>query len=396
MLPLLNGITVLDLSSIVMGPMAAQALGDLGADVVKIEPLAGDLARASGTPGPDGTGALFANNNRNKRSVVLDLKSAGDRAILDHMVGRADVLLHNLRPRSARRLGVDAERLMVINPRLVHCATVGFGSDGPYAERPAYDDIIQAAAGLVSLPAETGREPAFVPSIIADKVAGLYAVQGVLAALHHRERTGRGTTVEVPMFECLVSFLFNEHLDAASFDADAAAGYRRLLNEQRKPHPTADGWLAVMPYTSAHWHRLMSELGRRDILCADWFATAAGRNARSAELYGAVTEGLAGQTTAYWIDRLETLEIPYSQINSLNSLLSHPHLAAKNFFRPRDDTSGRVRSVPQPVTFSALEETPDRRAPRRGGDMKDVLSQFGFGDDKIDRIMDGRNRGGAA
>ena len=396
MLPLLSNVTVLDLSSIVMGPMATQALGDLGADIIKIEPPAGDLARASGTPGPDGTGALFANNNRNKRSIVLDLKSKDDRTVLDRLVARADVLLHNLRPAAAKRLGLDAARLLALNPRLIHCATVGYGSDGPYAEKPAYDDVIQAASGLVYLPTETGREPAFVPSIVADKVAGLYAVQAVLAALYRRERSGSGCAIEVPMFECLVSFLFNEHLDAASFEEDAAPGYRRLLTEHRRPHAAADGWLAVMPYSEAHWRRLLKEFGRQDILDADWFPTAAGRNARSAELYQAISEGLSEQGTAHWIGRFEELDIPYSCINSLRSLLDHPHLAAKGFFRPRDDTAGRVRSVPQPVRFSDVQESPDRAAPRCNGDMREILTQFGFGEDEIGRILERRDSLSAA
>ncbi|MGN6766482.1 MAG: CaiB/BaiF CoA transferase family protein [Rhizobiaceae bacterium] len=389
MLPLLSDITVLDLSSIVMGPMATQALGDLGADIIKIEPPDGDLARASGTLGPDGTGALFANNNRNKRSIVLDLKNEDDRNVLDRMVMHADVLLHNLRPAAAKRLGLDSGRLLALNPRLVHCITVGYGSDGPFAERPAYDDVIQAAAGLASLPSETGGGPAFVPSIVADKVTGLYAVQAVLAALHRREHIGQGCAVEVPMFECLVSFLFNEHLDAASFGENAVPGYRRLLTEYRRPHATADGFLAILPYSEAHWRRTLKEFGRQDILDAGWYSTPAGRNAHSAELYQAISECLAERETSHWIDRFEELDIPYSPINSMRSLLDHPHLAAKEFFRPRDNTAGRVRSVPQPVRFSGMEEAPDRAAPRRNADMQEILAQFGFGEDEIARISKG-------
>lgn len=387
MLPLLKEITVLDLSSIVMGPMAAQTLGDYGATVIKIEPPDGDLARASGAPGPDGIGALFANNNRNKRSVVLDLKSDAGRAAFGRLVDHADVLLHNMRPRAAERLGITASELLARKPSLIHCATIGFGSDGPYADRPAYDDIIQAAAGLASLPGEYGEQPAFVPSIVADKIAGLEAVQAILAAIIHRYRTGSGCAIEVPMFECLVAFLFNEHLNAASYDEAARPGYARLLNRHRKPHATSDGWLAVMPYSERDWRRLMREIGRDDILDADWFATASGRNVNAAHLYEALSAGLAAHATAYWVERLDRLDIPYSEVNTLQSLLDHPHLASKDFFRSRDGLAGRVRSVPQPVMFSVDEEARDTPAPTKGADTRAVLAEFGFRDEEVDELM---------
>ncbi len=388
MLPLLEGITVLDLSSIVMGPMAAQTLGDYGATVIKVEPPEGDLARASGTPGPDGTGALFANNNRNKRSIVLDLKSDRGRAVLDRLLQRADILLHNMRPRAAERLGISAARLMALRPDLIHCAAVGFGSDGPFADRPAYDDIVQAAAGLASLPGEFGEQPAFVASIVADKVAGLKAVQAILAALMYRERTGRGCAIEVPMFECLVAFLFNEHLDAATFGGDAAPGYARLLNPHRKPYATADGWLAVMPYSEKDWRRLLVEFGRSDVLEAEWFASAAGRNGNSARLYQVLAEGLKSRSTADWAECLDRLDIPYSEVNSLESLLEHPHLKAKDFFRPVDGFEGRVRSVPEPVCFSLGETSANRAAPLKGADTREILAEFGLTEEEIDDLVE--------
>lgn len=386
MLPLLKGITVLDLSTIVMGPMAAQTLGDYGAAVIKIEPPEGDLARASGTPGPDGTGALFANNNRNKRSIVLDLKTDRGRSTLDRLVERADIVLHNMRPRAAERLGISATRLLSRKPDLIHCATVGFGSDGPFADRPAYDDIVQAAAGLAAMPEEFGEKPAFVASIVADKVAGLKAVQAILAALNYRERTGRGCAIEVPMFECLVAFLFNEHLDAATFQSEAAPGYARLLNPHRKPYATADGWLAVMPYSEKDWRRLLAEFGRGDLLETDWFASAAGRNGNSANLYQVLADGLKTRSTAEWAECLDRLDVPYSEVNSLASLLEHPHLKAKDFFRSRDGFEGRVRSVPEPVTFSLDEDQPNAGAPAKGADTRSILSEMGLSDEEIDEF----------
>ena len=189
------------------------------------------------------------------------------------------------------------------------------------------------------------------------------------------------------MFECLVAFLFNEHLDAASYDETAAPGYRRLLNAHRKPHATADGWLAVMPYSEEDWCGLLGELGREDLLQSEWFSSAAGRNAHSALLYEALSEGLPRRTMAYWTACLDRLDIPYSEVNSLQSLLSHPHLLAKDFFRRRDDLPGRVRSVPQPMGFSVDEVAPDRGAPAKGADTRAVLIEFGFGEEEIESLL---------
>jgi len=268
-LKLLADVRIVDLTSIVLGPMATQTLADLGADVIKVESLDGDLARSSGVAGPDGMGAVFANNNRNKSSIALD------------------------------------------------CAATGYGSNGPYAGRPAYDDVIQAVSGLASLPMHTGSDPAYVPSVMADKISALHIVYGILAALYDRQRTGNGCTMEVPMYESLVSFVMNEHLDAATFSDNAEPGYGRLLNPNRRPFKTADGWLAVMPYNESQWTRLLSLLDRGDVLNEDWFASAAGRNSHSALLYGILVEEMPKESTEVWIQKLVDLDIPHSPVNTL-------------------------------------------------------------------------------
>ncbi|MAY64064.1 MAG: CoA transferase [Rhizobiales bacterium] len=377
MLDLLKSVRVLDASSIVMGPMAGQILGDLGAEVIKLEPPSGDLARTSGTPGPDGTGALFANNNRNKLGVVADLKTMEGQRTLASLLERCDVVLHNMRPAAAARIGLDAETVRRGRPSIVHCAAVGYGSDGPYAGRPAYDDIIQAAGGLAGLSMRVGGEPAYVPSIVADKIGGLHIVYAVLAALLARERTGRGRAIEVPMFECLAAFLMNEHLDAASFDADGKAGYERLLNPHRRPHATADGWLAVMPYDERHWRAILEEMGETAIPAEPWFADPAQRNARSGVLYHRLATGLTERPTAAWIAVCESGDIPYAQVNSIDDLLTDPHLAARGFFSATDPFPGRVRSVPLPVRFSDTASGPDRAAPGLGEHTAEILDRAG-------------------
>lgn len=383
---ILGGVRIVDVTTIVMGPMASQILADLGADVIKVETLDGDLARHSGTPGPEGMGALFANNNRNKKSLALDLREAAGKDVMRRLIGRCDVVLHNMRPEAAARLGLSPEAVRSLNPAAIHCAAVGFGSGGPYSGRAAYDDVIQAVSGLAALPLALGREPAYVPTIAADKIAALHVVYAVLAALMRRARTGEGCSVEVPMFEALAAFLLNEHLDAATFAADGEPGYVRLLNANRRPYRTKDGWLAVMPYSEQHWRRTLAELGREDITAEPWFATASGRNARSETLYGLLAECLPERTTAAWTDAFERLDIPHATVNTLQGLLDDPHLDAVGFFNPVDGLEGRTRSIPQPVKFFEVEDRPDTAPPAIGADTGQVLADLGYTQAEIDAL----------
>ena len=387
MLNLLDGIRIVDVTTIVMGPMASQMLADLGADVVKVEPLSGDLARQSGTMGPDGMGALFANNNRNKKSLALDLRKAEGKEILEKLLERSDVLLHNMRPKAAERLDLSRDAVRRINPAIIHCAAVGFGSGGPYAGRAAYDDVIQAVSGLASLSLEVGGEPQYVPSIMADKTAAMHVVYAILAALLKRERTGEACAVEVPMFESMVAFLMNEHLDAASFDVTGKPGYSRLLNPNRRPYRTADGWLAVMPYSGEQWQRTLAELGLAAVMEEPWFSSAAGRNSHSQTLYGLLADVLPGRTTAQWMGVFARLDVPHAMINRLEDLLDDPHLDAVDFFKPSDGLRGRKRSVPQPVRFSHVEERPDFAPPALGADSRTILAELGYTEDHIDRLV---------
>jgi len=388
MLPLLEGIRVVEVGAVVLGPYAGQILADLGAEVIKVEPLEGDIAR-NAHPSGTGGGALFVNNNRNKRMLALDLKAPEGRAALARLIGTADVLLHNMRVDAAERLGLGFDTVAAINPRIIHCAAIGFGQRGPYRDRPAFDDIIQAASGIAGLATATGDDPRFVPTILADKVAALHAVYGILAALVARAKGREGPIqVEVPMFEALAAFLLNEHLAGATFADDGKTGYPRLLSPDRRPFRTADGWIAVLPYTDRQWRAFLTETGREDVIAQDWFTDPRQRQARIGELYALVAAALPARTTGDWIVALEARDVPCSRVSGIDDLLTDPHLTEIGFFDvPAGYPEGVVRALPQPVRFEGLETAPDTAPRGLGSDSRAVLAECGFRAEEIEALI---------
>lgn len=388
MLPLLEGIRVIEVGAVVLGPYAGQILADLGAEVIKVEPLEGDIARYAHPTGPDG-GALFVNNNRNKKMLALDLKSADGRAALAKLIAQADVVFHNMRVDAAERLGLGVDAVAAINPRIVHCAAIGFGQRGRYRNRPAFDDIIQAASGIAGLGTATGGDPRFVPTILADKVAALHAVYGILAALVARANGREGPIqVEVPMFEALAAFLLNEHLAAATFDADGAVGYPRILSSNRRPFRTADGWIAVLPYTERQWRAFLTEIERDDVIAQDWFPDPSLRPAHIDTLYALVADALPARTTDAWIAALEARDVPCSRIAELGDLLTDPHLAEIGFFAvPQRYKNGIARTLPQPVVFDGIAPLPDMPPRPLGADSRQVLRDCGLDEEQIERLI---------
>ena len=380
MLPLLEGYRIIDVTAVILGPYATQILGDLGADVIKVEPLDGDSMRVVPPSGDAGITALFANNNRNKRSIAIDLKQEDGKAILRRLLGSADALVHNMRQDAFDRLGFGVEPVRALNPKLVYCAAVGFGSDGPYAGRPAYDDVIQAMSGFAGLNEMRDGTPALAPSIIADKIVGLHVVYAVLAALLHRERTGApGMAIEVPMFEAMAAFNMNEHLDRASFNSDGSVGYARALAPQRKPYRTADGWIAALPYTHAHWQRTLKAVGRTDLVDAEWLKDGAQRNLRSPELYEVLEAALCQRSTNEWLAVFEGIDIPSGRVNSPKDLLSDPHLVAVGMFEPNfDGPPAVVRTMKQPIQFDRVTNAKDRAPRQLGADTASLLLETGF------------------
>lgn len=378
----LHGIRVLDLSTVIAGPYAGQILGDMGADVVKVEPPQGDIMRAAGPARSPGMGAAFLNSNRNKAGLVLDLKRPDDLARLSDLARTADVVLLNMRPAAAKRLGIAYEDLAALNPRLVYCAIVGYGQDGPYRDRPAYDDIIQAATGWSGLEAQIGGTPRYAPTIVADKTTALYAVGAINAALLHVARTGEGQYVEVPMFEVTASFLLVEHLGGRTFvPPEGPAGYARLLSRHRRPYPTKDGYLSVLPYTATHWRRFFEVAGRPDWAADPRLADDATRAGIIDELYERVAACLPERTSAEWMGMLPASDIPCSPVNSVDDLIADEHLAAVGFFVPvTHPTEGEVLTVRCPVRFSRTPCEVGAGAPPLGGepDGVGVVSPQGY------------------
>ncbi|MEM9713781.1 MAG: CoA transferase [Actinomycetota bacterium] len=377
MLDLLSGIRVVDLTTIILGPYATQFLGDLGADVIKVEAPTGDLFRAPRPGRSDDLGAGFMNFNRNKRSVALDLRSDEGRADLERLLASADALVHNMRPAAAARLGLSLDDVRERHPHLVYVQAPGFDQDGPAADRPAYDDVIQAASGLAAMIGEgTDGDPRYVPSVVCDKIGGLHVAIALLAGLVHRERhDGAGRRIEAPMFEAIVAFLMTEHLAGASFEPpEGPFGYARAQSPHRRPFRTSDGWLGALPYDGRHWERVLRLLGRDDLADAEWVHDPIRRSQRVGELYGVLADGLVHRTTAEWVEALGELDVPCAPVVDLEELLDDEHLRAIGLFPVVEHpTEGLVRQIRSPFRDRDDGELPDRPVPHLGEHGDEVL-----------------------
>ena len=375
----LNGVRVVDLTAVGMGPYATQILGDMGADVIKVESPDGDLFRHAAPCRHAGMGATYLNLNRNKRSIVLDLKQTAQLEILRRLIRKADVFVSSIRPRAMRKLSLDYESLSAAQPRLIYCGVYGFSEAGPYAGRPAFDDIIQAMSGLAALQGYNEPDgPRYVNTIVADKTAGLTAAWAIAMALYERERSGRGQAVEVPMCETMVSFNWIEHLGGETFvPAAGEMGYSRVLSPHRRPYRTKDGYIGLMPYTNAHWVRFFTLGGRPELASEARFADPASRSRNVGELYGILAEMVAGKTTAEWEELLRDSDIPMTRVLSAEDLLRDPHLLAVGMFREEEHpTEGRIRTLGIPVRFSRTPGSVRRPAPGLDADRDSVLEEL--------------------
>lgn len=385
----LDGIRILDLTTVILRPYATQILGDMGADVIKVETPDGDSTRYTG-PGRSGDmAALFMGVNRNKRSIVLDLKKPGGLEALNILISQADVLVHNMRPQKATKLGLSADRVLSRNPNIVFAGLYGYREGGAYSGRPAYDDVIQAQCGLAALmEGEEGR-PRFAPTVIADKTCALAGAYSILAALLKRERSGKGCVVEMPMFETMASFVLVEHLYGKMFAGEPwQAGYTRLLNPWRRPHATKDGYIAVMAYSDVQWHRFWDEVGRPELRNAPRFTSLASRTTHIAELYRLAGECLQERTTAEWEDALTRLEIPNARVNSIENLLEDPHLRDVGFFQAFEhETEGSLLMTDAPTRFDNEAGAIRKGPPKLGQHSVEVLREAGLDDGAIDRLL---------
>jgi crotonobetainyl-CoA:carnitine CoA-transferase CaiB-like acyl-CoA transferase len=385
----LSGVRVVDCTTVVLGPWAGQQLGDLGADVIKVEPPEGDTTRQLGPMRNPDMGAFYLAVNRNKRSIVLDLKQDSARKVLVRLAENADVLIHNYRPQAARRLGLSYEMFRAVNPRLVYVGTYGFRAAGPYGNKPAYDDVIQAASGLASLQASITGEPRYVPTIVADKTSSMTLLAHILAALYHQARTGEGQEVEVPMFESLAAWVMIEHLYGETFvPALDTPGYKRILNRYRRPFKTKDGYLAILPYSDQNWRDFFTLAGRQDLLDDPRFKTFATRLRHIEILYGELNDIAPTRTSAEWLIELDRLNIPAMIVNSLETLLHDPQLEATGFWQIMEHPSeGTMRLPGIPATYGKTPGAIRRLPPRLGEHSVEILRESGLAPSEIDALL---------
>ena len=386
----LDGVRVVDLTTVLMGPMACRMLGDHGADVIRVESLDGDSTR-NGLPARSaGMSGFSLNIQRNKRSLALDLKSAAGKTATQRLLASSDVLVTNMRAAALERLGLGADALRSQHPQLICCRANGYGSGGPYRDKAAYDDAIQAASGLSNLIGRISGEPGFVPAVIADKVTGLHVVEAVLAALFHRERTGEAQVIEVPMFETMVAFNLVEHYRGAVFEPpEGPFGYDRLLTPHRRPYPTADGWVCLLPYSDAQYRAFFAFVDRPELADDPRFADHNSRIAHIDDLYALFGELSVRRTTDEWMRYCDEHSIPAARVMDLADLDADPQLAAVGLVSISvHPTEGAYRYVADPVVYSATPTRLRRHAPLLGEHAAEILHELGYDAHEIDAMRD--------
>lgn len=389
--PPLAGVRVVDVSIALAAPLAGHFLGHFGADVVKVEPPEGDYSRAAGGACRNpGMNAFTLHTSREKRSVALDLKTAQGKEALMRLVKDADVFLHNFRPEAAAKLGITWEDISAINPKIVHVHVVGFGSRGRYAGLPAYDDIIQTAVGVPRLLAQmNGGTPLMVPTAWVDRLVSITAYGHIVSALFGRERDGLGRRVEVPMFEVAAHLVLSDHLYMRTFDPPLGpAGHFRLLDPNRKPHKTADGFLCVMPTHDKHWASIFALAGRSELIDDARYKDMRSRMAHIQELTALLSELMATRTTADWVVALRKVDVPAMPAVTLDELIDDPHLADVGFFQPATHPSeGDIVNVPFPGDWSDWTPGEGRPAPRLGENSREILAEAGYTPAEIEELF---------
>jgi crotonobetainyl-CoA:carnitine CoA-transferase CaiB-like acyl-CoA transferase len=387
----LDGVRVIDMTTVLFGPYGTQWLGDMGADVIKVEGLEGDSTRNTGPARHPGMAAVFLGTNRNKRSICIDVKRPEGLEVVKSLIATADIFVTNVRPNAVRRLGLDYASVQGLNPRLVYCKAVGYGQDGPYAAYPAFDDTIQAMSGGAALQAEFSGEPQYVGAAIADKASGIMLALAMVAALRHAERTGAGQEVEVPMFEAMVSFNLVEHLFGATFvPPQGKPRYPRVVSKFRRPYRTLDGHVAVVPYNDAQWTKFFKLIGRPELMQEPRFSTMAQRTSNIDALYELLADEIATRTTAEWLDLLREADIPAVPVKSLADLVEgDPHLQATGFLRQVEHpTEGAMLTAASPLRMSVSPSGLRRHAPGLGEHTFELMRELGRTDDETARLIE--------
>ena len=390
----LKGVRVLDLTAVVLGPFATQTLGDWGADVIKIEALHGDTVRNSGVFRHRGMASVFMQINRNKRSVALDLKSEAGRAVLLRLIPTVDVLVSNIRPAGMARLGFGYDTCKALNPKLIYAVATGFGQDGPWRARPAFDEIIQAASGFASAMG-SDDEPHFVPSLLADKLTGMAVVSAICAALFQRERSGVGQLVEVPMLETLAAFNAVDMMGGMSFEpAIGPPGYKRM--RERKPARTKDGWMTMLPYSAANWCAFFEAAGRPELIEELSVNDPVKRNQNIDIVYARMREIALTKTNAEWVELLLRIDVPHTVFTKMTEITEQPHMQAVGLFPLLDHPSeGPIRVARPSTRFSDTPANIRSLPPRLGEHTAEVLREVGFSDNEIAAMIADKAAGGA-
>jgi len=386
----LDGVRVLDLTTVVMGPYATQILADFGADVIKVEPPDGDVMRYAWPFRNPGMGHIFLNANRNKRSIVLDLKKDAAREACLALARRADVLVYNIRPQAMARLRLGYDDVSAVNDRIIFVGCFGYSQRGPYAAKAAYDDLIQGAAGLPWLLQKQGAEtPRYAPIIVADRSVGQQVASAVSAALYRREKSGKGQRVDVPMFEHLLQIVLGEHLGGYTFEPQQGeAGYARMLAPDRRPYQTRDGYVCALIYNDKQWRAFFEVIGQPEKFKEPKFSSQEVRSKHYPEAYAFVAEELRKRSTGEWIEALERADIPVQRMNSIEDIVADPHLAATGYFRTIEHpTEGRIRSMAVPSEWSESPPEYRRHAPRLGEHTREVLGEAGYSAAQIDALF---------
>lgn len=385
----LGGITILDLTTVLMGPYATRILADMGADVIKVESPDGDIVRQIGPSRTPGIGGIFLNANRGKRSIVVDLKHPDGRATLLRLARKANAIIYNVRPQAMARLGLDYESLAAVNPAIVYVGVFGFSQSGPYASKPAYDDLIQGASTIPTLIAAAGDgTPRYVPITIADRVVGLMAVNAILGGLMHQARTGVGQSIDVPMFESMTDFVLVDHLGGLTYDPPLDhGGYARLLSRYRRPYETSDGYLCALIYNDKQWRSFFDAIGQPQLVNEPRFANHAARHKHIDEIYEEIGRIFLTRTTAEWRELLERADIPVMPMHTLQTVLEDPHLNAIGFFKTVDHpVEGRIRQTQVASTWSVTQPQAGGPAPMLGEHGRDILRSAGFSAEEIERL----------
>jgi crotonobetainyl-CoA:carnitine CoA-transferase CaiB-like acyl-CoA transferase len=374
----LSGVRIIDLTSIVFGPYATQIMADMGADVIKVEPPAGDDARYISVGPAHGLAGVFVNVNRGKRSIVLDLRVEADKATLRDLIARADVFIHSMRAKAIAKLGFDYAAVAAINPNIVYTNCYGYGRDGPERDQPAYDDTIQGECGLAAVQEMLTGEASYVGTIVADKVAGLTALYATTMALFHRERTGEGQEVEIGMFETMASFMLVEHANGAMFEPKLSpAVYPRVVSRGRKPYRTSDGYIAALVYNDRHWNAFVDAV--KPAWAGPDMATLAQRAKQIDRMYGLLGETFLERTTQQWLDLLRAIGVPAAPLRTPDDLFDNPHLNAIGFFETVESPQGPVRFPGIPARFSKTPGKVAGPAPTLGAATASIRAELAKG-----------------